>query len=1006
MEREAKIQDALKDLIESATKGARFRGLEITHVERDHPVDNREADLVLYMRGETPFMFIETKRKERGRKPSGLFDPLDVSAVGQVMSYAAIYKRHHKIVVPFVATANPGRIVVFKTPESIEDYINNKAVSLRDYKNAIKPARYRRLLKEQMRLSEQLWLNKEYIQALLGKLAREYVEKRIIKAEPTMALIGRFREFVERVADRCRPLVEVKIKEGPLKAEVMKLGYKLDPKNLPLTVTNLTRMMTYVLMNKLIFYKILEGSYRLPNLVSLDSSSLTKFREELSYYFGRAIEETGDFEPIFSTGVYDQLPIPDDPELMDYINDFIFTLGSVDIVEMGDQMGYLYEELIPPEERHQLGQFYTPPWVCELITKWAIRAPEDVVLDPGVGSGGFLLQAYKVLRAEKVGPSPISIVRGKIHERILDQLYALDINPFPAHLSAMGLAMRNVRVPSTKMNVIHADFFSVQPQQEVLTPYAIRTAAGEVRRKFTIPEMDATIGNPPYTRWTEIAGETRKSIKRQLGKLMQKYKLTPGAVRAEPEIYIHWVIHANNFLKKHGRLGMIISNTWLQTDYGIRFGNFLLDNFRIKGIIDFAAKLFEGALITTCIVLAEKESNETKRLGNEVAFIHIPGKVESADVEELLKAVATGSSQEYAVTLVKQEDLSRDKKWIDVFFRTVDISSHPLMTKLSELYEPLRGNTKWAKWALSHGKRPDLGSSDFSYLSPSKIKGFGLGKWVYPKASLSKAIVYPAITSARQTNFFTFTEKDWKEMRKSDNRCYMFVCHEHREKLPKKIVEYIGWGETECRTRIRSSRKGGRLASETDAAKARAKEQKQFRGWYDLGGVITVPIFAVRQARYKTRFAWCRFPVAMYDALIALTSRRGVSLDEIQTKALLAYLNSSFVQYHIERKGRYIAKGPMGFEVSVAKEMPILDVRKLNKKQLSSLAKLFGELERETRRIGGASHREEIEKLKPKIYKIDRAIAALLDIPVKDVKNVEAQVNLMVERRVGAAKKA
>jgi len=1009
MEREAKIQDKLKDLIEAVTK-FRFHGLEITHVERDYPVyKGRAADLVLFAKGEAPFMFIETKPKWGGRKRGKLFNPLDVSAVGQVMSYALLYKKHHNVIVPFVATANPSRMAVFRTPENIEEYVDMEAVQKRDYQNAFKPHMYANLLKSQIAWCERFRLNEEYIYNLLERLAGEFVEKRVIRVEPGKALIERFREFVERLAEQCEPLIQSKIRGRAFKTEVEDhLGYKLDTGDLPSITANLTRMMSYVLMNKIVFYKILERSYKLPKMASLDSSSVARFQEQLSHYFERAIEVTGDFEPIFSAGIYDKLPIPDDPELMEYINDFISTLDNIKLVEMGDQIGYVYEELIPPEERHQLGQFYTPPWICEFITRWCVRGPEDKVLDPGVGSGGFLLQAYKALMEKKTGFSEISLIKPAIHERILGQLYAVDINPFPAQLSAMGLAIKSIRVPSTKMNVLVEDFFSLRPEQMVFTPYVIKTPAGEQRRHFTIPKMNAVIGNPPYTRWTEIPDETQERIRRHLGKSMKTYKLTPQVFRGrEPGIYTYWIMHATDFLKPEGRLGMIISNTWLQTDYGIGFGNFLLDNFRVKAIIDFAAKLFEGALITTCIVLAEKESDKSKRLKNEVAFIHIPGEVESADIEGLLRAVETGSSKEYAVTLVKQKELPRDQKWIDMFFKTVTIAKHPLMKRLGELFEPSYGNVTYL-FLTSTGKIKGVrnpGSSEFHYLSSPKIKEFGLEKWAYPNIPLKGALAYPAITSARQTNFFTFAKEDWEKMRRTDNKCYMFVCHKPKDKLPKVIADYIKWGETECRTRIRGTRKGGRLANETEAAKVRAKETKRFFGWYDLGGVIPAPIFAIRQARYKTRFAWCKFPVAMYDALIALIPKKKVSLDEVQTKALLAYLNSSFAQYYVERKGRYIPKGPMGFEINIAKEMPIPDVRKLNNKQLSSLAKLFDELEREARKIGGASRREEIEKLKPKIYEIDRAIAKILGIKDKDVKAVQTQVDLMVERRVSVAKK-
>jgi hypothetical protein len=263
--------------------------------------------------------------------------------------------------VPFVATVNPERIAVFRTPEDVESYIDKEAVLKRDYQRAFRPKMYPKLLKNQLERCEKLGLSEEYIRVLLDGLARSYVEKKVSKIEPTEALIGTFREFVDKIAEQCKPLLESKVKEEPLKSEVETLGYKLDPANLPSTTANLSRMMAYVLMNKIIFYKVIEGSFWLPKMISLDSSSAAKFKEQLEYYFRRAFEITGDFEPIFFTGVYDRLPIPDDPEVMEYINEFIATLDNVEIVELADQIGYMYEELIPPEERHQLGQFYTPP---------------------------------------------------------------------------------------------------------------------------------------------------------------------------------------------------------------------------------------------------------------------------------------------------------------------------------------------------------------------------------------------------------------------------------------------------------------------------------------------------------------------------------------------------------------------------------------------------------------------------------------------------------------------
>ncbi|MFN3804826.1 MAG: class I SAM-dependent DNA methyltransferase, partial [Pyrobaculum sp.] len=552
----------------------------------------------------------------------------------------------------------------------------------------------------------------------------------------------------------------------------------------------------------------------------------------------------------------------------------------------------------PAEVRHPLGQFYTPPWVCEFIVRWAVRSGDDVVFDPGTGDGCFITAAYRRL-----------LEFGKSHEEAIRQLYAVDVDHAAVEAVVDALSARGLQ-----HNIFHADFFSIPPPGGIVS---------------VVPKVDAVVGNPPYTRWTEIPEKTRQLIKQQLKDVMKKYRLTPQASRrAEPGIYVYWTMHSASFLKEGGRLGMIISNTWLQTDYGIKFANFLLDHYRIKAVIDFSARLFKDALITTCIILAERESNEEKRKENITAFIHIPGEVETVDIDELLKAIETGQSEKYRMRLVRQGDIPRDKKWINLFFETANVYSHPLMVKLGELFEVSRGNTFWSRWALSHGKRPDPGASEFHYLTPSEVKGYKLGNWAYPNAPPNE-LIYPAVISAKQVQYFVFTEADWNALYRSDEECYMFIGHMPRDQLPKEVEDYVKKGETQIFTKTKAKQLGGRgkKANETEAAKARARERKYFYGWYDLGGVVYTPIFATRYGRYKTRFIYDRFPVALSDNLIALIPRQ--ELDELRIKALLAYLNSSFVQHYIETSGGVVSSGPIDLTVNTARKMPILDVRRL-----------------------------------------------------------------------------
>jgi len=69
-------------------------------------------------------------------------------------------------------------------------------------------------------------------------------------------------------------------------------------------------------------------------------------------------------------------------------------------VEM-DVMKVLYESLIDRDERHGLGEYYTPDWLAAKVVRHAVDRPlEQRVLDPACGSGAFLFHAVRNLLAE------------------------------------------------------------------------------------------------------------------------------------------------------------------------------------------------------------------------------------------------------------------------------------------------------------------------------------------------------------------------------------------------------------------------------------------------------------------------------------------------------------------------------------------------------------------------------------------------------------------------------
>jgi hypothetical protein len=69
-----------------------------------------------------------------------------------------------------------------------------------------------------------------------------------------------------------------------------------------------------------------------------------------------------------------------------------FRLGEIE----HDVLKALYESLIDPEQRHFLGEYYTPDWLAQWMCEATIHHPlEQRVLDPACGSGTFLFHAVK-----------------------------------------------------------------------------------------------------------------------------------------------------------------------------------------------------------------------------------------------------------------------------------------------------------------------------------------------------------------------------------------------------------------------------------------------------------------------------------------------------------------------------------------------------------------------------------------------------------------------------------
>ena len=100
-----------------------------------------------------------------------------------------------------------------------------------------------------------------------------------------------------------------------------------------------------------------------------------------------------------------------------------FDLRNIEV----DVLKALYESLIDPDARHDLGEYYTPDWLAARMVSATVDSPlEQRVMDPACGSGTFLFHAVRsVLAAAKASELRPDEAVG----RAVENVAGIDVHP-------------------------------------------------------------------------------------------------------------------------------------------------------------------------------------------------------------------------------------------------------------------------------------------------------------------------------------------------------------------------------------------------------------------------------------------------------------------------------------------------------------------------------------------------------------------------------------------------
>ncbi len=181
-------------------------------------------------------------------------------------------------------------------------------------------------------------------------------------------------------------------------------------------------------------------------------------------------------------------------ELISSLANYSLVTLEVDPEQTRDLLKKLYQNLMPKDLRHNLGEYYTPDWLAERLLNQLEDGnfegnPDKRLLDPACGSGTFLVIAIQKI---KQYASEHFIQEHTLLEKILNNVVGYDLNPLAVisartnYLLAVGDLLPH-RKGEVSIPVYLADSIMTPSQGRDLfgqNKYAFKTAVGE----FAIPK--------------------------------------------------------------------------------------------------------------------------------------------------------------------------------------------------------------------------------------------------------------------------------------------------------------------------------------------------------------------------------------------------------------------------------------------------------------------------------------------------------------------------------------
>jgi len=256
-----------------------------------------------------------------------------------------------------------------------------------------------------------------------------------------------------------------------------------------------------------------------------------------------------------------------------------------------DAKGLAFQKFLNRQDKGDRGQFFTPEPIINFCVDIIQPTPDEKIIDPACGSGGFLFSNYQYI----INHYP-EIDKSKY---VSNQIFGLDINKRIAKIAEMKFLLDSNSQP----NIVCQN--GLQDLEELKIHFNNQQLANN---------FDLVLANPPFGTVGKIS-QTNVLSKFDLGfKWLQakgetKYQKTRHLQNAQvPEIL--FIERCLQFLKEGGRLGIVLPNGHFENPSLEYLRYYIKHKARILAVVNLPQETFIpfGTGIKASLLFLQKET--------------------------------------------------------------------------------------------------------------------------------------------------------------------------------------------------------------------------------------------------------------------------------------------------------------------------------------------------------------------------------------------------------------